>query len=143
MKKTVFLNREFYLSRTKHIPDRYLQSIIILSRWLLLKTLVISTWFGVWLVNCIWFSWIIVGFFILTKLFAYTFSLEDASPGLIFVVQKHPNFYQFLPGKIAVFFGRYVCSPGVTRRYRQNWNVCIIIVIIIIIIIIIIVVVII
>ena len=36
-KKTVFLNREFYLSRTKHIPDRYLQSIIILSRWLLLK----------------------------------------------------------------------------------------------------------
>ena len=49
----------------------------------MLKILVISTWFGVWLVNCIRFSWIIVGFFILTKLLAYTFFLEDISTSFI------------------------------------------------------------
>ena len=103
MKKTVFCNREFYLLRTKHIPDREQQSMILSSRWLLLKILVISTWlgvwFGVWLVNCIWFTWIIAGNFILTELLAYIFFVEDVSPSLIFVIQKHPNFWQFLPGK--------------------------------------------
>ena len=39
----------------------------LLSLWLVLKILVITTWFFVWLVNYIWFSWTIVGFFILTK----------------------------------------------------------------------------
>ena len=49
------------------------QSIILLSRWLVLKILVTSTWFIVWLVNCIRFSWTILGFFILTKLLSYSF----------------------------------------------------------------------
>ena len=51
------------------------------------------------LTGCIRFNWIIVGFFILTKLLAYTIILEDISPSLTFVIQKHPNFKQFLPGK--------------------------------------------
>ena len=42
---------------------------------------------------------IIVVFFILTKLLAYTFFLEDISPSLIFVIPKYPNFKQFLPRK--------------------------------------------
>ena len=54
----------------------------------MLKILVISTWFGVWLINFIRFYWIIVGFFILTKLLAFTFFLEDISPSLIFVIQN-------------------------------------------------------
>ena len=45
-----------------------------------------------WLVNCIRFNWTITVFFILTKLFAYTFFLKDISSSLIFVMQKHSNF---------------------------------------------------
>ena len=44
------------------------------------------------MVNCVRFSWIIVGFFILTKLLAYSFYLEDS---LIIVIQKHPNSNNF------------------------------------------------
>ena len=71
----------------------------------MLKILVISTWFVVWLVNWLRFSWIIVGFSILTKLLAYGFYLEDISPSLIFVIQKHPNFTESLPGKLQSFSG--------------------------------------
>ena len=63
----------------------------------MLKILVISTWFVALLVNCIRFSWIIVGFFILTKLLAYTFFLENITPSLIFVIQNiliSNNFYR-------------------------------------------------
>ena len=41
---------------------------------LVIKILVISTSFGVWLVNCIRFNWVIVEFFILTKLLTDTLS---------------------------------------------------------------------
>ena len=129
VKKTVFCKRESYLSRTKHISGKYLQSIILISRWLVLKILVISTWVGVWPVNCIQFNWIIVGFFILTKLLGYTFFLEDIFASLTFVIEKHPNFLQFW-GKIPVFFGRYAFSSGASRKYEQNWNVCISIIVI-------------
>ena len=63
----------------------------------MLKILIISTWFGVWLVNCIRFSWIIVGFSILTKLLAHTFFLEDISTSLILGCQNFlisNNFYR-------------------------------------------------
>ena len=39
------------------------------------------------------------GFFIWTKLVAYTIFLEDISTSLILLIQKHPNFQQFLPVK--------------------------------------------
>ena len=94
--KTVFCKREFYWYRTKYVSDRHQQSIFLFSRWLVLKILVISTWFGVWLVNCIRFSWIIVGFLILTKLLAYTFFLEHISPSLIFLMQKLCTFFKGL-----------------------------------------------
>ena len=71
------------------------QSTILLSDWLVLNILVISTWLAFWLVNCIRFSWIICGFFILTKFFAYTFFLKNVSPSLVFVLQKHPNLDNF------------------------------------------------
>ena len=130
MNKTVFCNREFYLSRSKHIPDRHERSIILLWHWLVLKTLRISTWFCMKLVNYIRFNLIIVGFFILTKLLAYNFFRKDISPSLIFVIQKHLTIFT---RKISTFFGRYVCCSGVSQRYQQNWNVCIIIIIIVII----------
>ena len=114
------------MSRTKHIPDRHCESVVLLPRWLLLKSLIISTWFGVWMVNCIQFSWIIAGFFILTKLLVYTFFLEDVSPILIFVMQKHPSFSHFYRENSSLLW-EIVCSPGATWRYQQDWNVCIII----------------
>ena len=98
---------------------------------LVLHILVISTWLGVWLVNCIQFSWIIVVFFILmilTKFLAYTFFLENISPSPNFVIQKHPNFYDFhLKNSSLWEIGRYMYSPGASQRYWQNWNVCIIV----------------
>ena len=54
-------------------------------------------WF--WLVNCIQFNWIICGFFILTKFLSYTIFLGSISPSVIIVIQKHPNFREFLPVK--------------------------------------------
>ena len=73
----------------------------------MLKILIISTWFVVWLVNCTRFNWAIVGFFILTKLLVYSFYLEDNSPSLVFVIQKYPNFLMIFTGETPVFFGRY------------------------------------
>ena len=64
---------------------------------MVLKILVISAWFVLWLVNCIRFSWIIVGSFILIKLLAYAFFLEYSSPSLISVIQNiliSNSFYQ-------------------------------------------------
>ena len=65
-----------------------LVSIILLSRWLVFRILVILTKFVVWLVHCNRFSWIIVIFLILIKLLAFTFFLKDISPSLIFVIQN-------------------------------------------------------
>ena len=45
------------------------------------------------------FNWIIAGFFILRRLLAYTFLLEDISRSLIFVIQKQTNFLTIFTGK--------------------------------------------
>ena len=70
--------------------------------------------------NCIGLRWIIVGFLILTKLLAYTFFLEDISLSLIFVLQKHPNFQPFLPGKFQSSLGDLlVCA---LREYLEDFG---------------------
>ena len=91
------LDTNQYPVSSSEINFWHYQSIILLSLWLVLNILVISTWPGGWLVNCIRFNWIIVRFCILTKLLTYTFSLVNILPSLIFVIQKHlisNNFYQ-------------------------------------------------
>ena len=75
------------------------------------------------------FNWIICGFSILTKFLTYTFFLKNISPSLIFVNKNiliSDNFYRENSGLLWEI-GRYVCSSGASRRYRQDWNVCIII----------------
>ena len=62
----------------------------------------------------------------LTKLLAYTFFHEDISPSIIFVIQKHPNFQQFLPGKFQSSSGD-MCALRDFLEIWQIWNVCIIV----------------
>ena len=104
MNKTELYIREFYLSRTKHISDKHYQSIILLSRWLVFKIFVISTWFGAWLINCVWFNWIIIGFFILT-LFYQGWGNFTPSPELSKISRKRYEqvTYNFLTFSLYLF----------------------------------------
>ena len=67
------------------------QPIVLLSGWRTLNTLVISAWLDVWLVNCIRFNWIFVGFFILiisTKCSLISF-FSKISPLVLFLQYKN------------------------------------------------------